>query len=239
LMILRTFILTLEPEYPLMFSVEEFRSFLNKELAEFMALHRTNTTGVVHRYPVLQVKQVKRDLIVIGISQGADCLRRIIADQMKLGAGGGTCRITARDTAIRPEPFGVMDNVTTYEFLTPWRALNQQHAKQFYDLNGKPQRDAFLQKLLRTHLTTLAKSLDYEITPPFSCEAKVRFRRDRIGNENVMVFLGKFRTNLRIPDYLGIGWQVSQGYGTIKCIMESPDIQETYERSPAGHRCPE
>ena len=38
-----------------------------------------------------------------------------------------------------------------------------------------------------------------------------------------MVFLGKFRTNLRIPDYLGIGRLVSQGYGTIKRIRESPD----------------
>ena len=33
-----------------------------------------------------------------------------------------------------------------------------------------------------------------------------------------MVFLGKFRTNLRMPDSLGIGRSVSQGYGTIKCI---------------------
>ena len=222
-MILRTFILTLEPEDPLMFSVEELRSFLNKELAEFMELHRTNTTGFVHRYPVLQAKQVKRDLFVIGVSQGADYLGQIIRDRRTLGAGENTCRITACDSEIRSEPFGITDIVTEYEFLTPYLALNQQHAKQFYNLNGKAQRAAFLQKLLSTHLTTLAKSLDYEITTPFSCEVKVRFRRDRIGNENMMVFLGKFRTNLRIPDYLGIGWRVSQGYGTIKCITESPD----------------
>ena len=222
-MILRIFILTLEPENPLLFSIEELRSFLNKELAEYMALHRTNPTGFVHRYPVLQCKQVKRDLIVTGISQGADCLCEVIRDQKTLGAGENTCRITACDPEVRSEPFGVMDIVTVYEFLTPWIALNQQHAKQFYDLNGKAQRDAFLQTLLSAHLATLAKSLDYRISTPVSCEAKVRFKRDRIGNENEIIFLGKFRTNLRIPDYLGIGRLVSQGYGTIKCIRESPD----------------
>jgi len=110
-----------------------------------------------------------------------------------------------------------------YEFLTPWIALNQQNAKKFYDLNGKPQRDAFMQKLLTTHLNTLAKSLDYTTTVPITCRAKVRFRRDRIGRENLMVFLGKFQTNLHIPDYLGTGLSVSQGYGTIKRITESPD----------------
>ena len=145
-------------------------------------------------------------------------------DQTILGTGESTCRITARDPAIRSEPFGITDTPDTYEFLTPWLALNQQHAKKFYDLNGKPQRDAFMQKLLTTQLTTLAKSLDYDITAPITCEAKVRFLRERIDRENVMVFLGKFRTNLHIPDYLGIGRSVSQGYGTIKRITESPDI---------------
>jgi hypothetical protein len=81
-----------------------------------------------------------------------------------------------------------------------------------------------MRKLLTAQLTTLAKSLDYEMSAPVLCEAKVRFRRDRIGQENVIVFLGKFRTNLHIPDYLGIGQSVSQGYGTIKRITESPNI---------------
>ena len=220
-MILRMYNLSLEPEYPLRFSADELRSFLNKKMAEYITLHKDDTAGFIHRYPVLQCKQIKTGLIMIGISQGAGWLCRSTHDRTILGTGESTCRITARDPAIRSEPFGVADASITYEFLTPWLALNQQHAKKFYDLNGKLQRDAFMQKLLAAHLHTLAKSLDYGITIPVSCEAKVRFRRDRIGRENVIVFLGKFVTNLTIPDYLGIGLSVSQGYGTIKRITES------------------
>jgi hypothetical protein len=222
-MILRMYNLSLEPEYPLRFSADELRSFLNKKMAEYITLHKDDTAGFIHRYPVLQCKQIKTGLIMIGISQGAGWLCRSTHDRTILGTGESTCRITARDPAIRSEPFGVADASITYEFLTPWLALNQQHAKKFYDLNGKLQRDAFMQKLLAAHLHTLAKSLDYGITIPVSCEAKVRFRRDRIGRENVIVFLGKFVTNLTIPDYLGIGLSVSQGYGTIKRITESSD----------------
>jgi len=222
-MILRMYNLSLEPEYPLRFSADELRSFLNKKMAEYITLHKDDTAGFIHRYPVLQCKQIKTGLIMIGISQGAGWLCRSTHDRKILGTGESTCRITARDPAIRSEPFGVADASITYEFLTPWLALNQQHAKKFYDLNGKLQRDAFMQKLLAAHLHTLAKSLDYGITIPVSCEAKVRFRRDRIGRENVIVFLGKFVTNLTIPDYLGIGLSVSQGYGTIKRITESSD----------------
>jgi hypothetical protein len=222
-MILRMYTLSIEPEQPLLFSADEYRSFLNHQLAGYTYHHKENTTGFIYRYPVLLCKRIKDDCIVTGLSQGADCLWQLTQDKMVLGAGKSACRIISRDPAIRPESFGVVDTVTTYEFLTPWLALNQQNARKFYDLKGKPQRDTFMQKLLTTQLYTLAKSLDYDMIAPLLSEAKVRFRRDRIGRENVIVFFGKFRTNLRIPDYLGIGQSVSLGYGTIKRITESSD----------------
>jgi len=221
-MILRMYTISLEPEHPLRFSIEELRSFLNKKLADYSALHKDDSAGFIHRYPALQCKLAKGNLIVTGISQGADCISNLTRDEVVLGAGESICRITSRDPAIRSEPFGTADTAIMYEFQTPWLALNQQNAKKFYDLNGKPQRDAFMQKLLTAQLQTLAKSLDCNIIAPISCEAKVRFKRERIDRENVMVFLGKFRTNIQIPDNLGIGQSVSQGYGTIKRITESP-----------------
>jgi hypothetical protein len=118
---------------------------------------------------------------------------------------------------IRNEVFSISDKIHTYEFLTPWLALNQQNAKKFYDLKGKPERDAFMQKILTGNLNTLAKSIDYDLPAPLTCESRVRFKRERIHRENVMVFLGTFKTNLRIPDYLGIGQSVTQGFGTIRC----------------------
>jgi hypothetical protein len=222
-MILPVFTIFPEPEDPLRFSPDELRSFLTTELAGFSAIHKEASTGFIHRYPAIQCKTIKGRLVVIGISQGAGCLWQLTENKALLGTGENVCRITARDQAIRSEPFGITDTVFTYEFLSPWLALNQQNAKKFYELKGKPERDAFMLKLLGAQLTTLAKSLDYRLTAPVTCEAKVRFRRDRIGRENVMVFLGKFRTNLQIPDYFGIGQSIAQGYGTIKRITESSE----------------
>lgn len=219
-MILRMYTLILQPHDPLRFSFDEIRSYLNKNLAAYAALRRDEAPGFIHRYPVLQCKPVKGDLIVLGISQGAGCLFSLAGDQEELGEGGSICRITARDPAIRAEPLIVTESLGTYEFLTPWHALNQQHAKKFYELKGKPSRDAFMQKLLTSQLTTLVKSLDTEIPVPITCTAKVRFRRERIDRENVMVFLGKFRTNITIPDLLGIGQSVSQGFGTVQHCRE-------------------
>ncbi len=222
-MILRMFALYLEPEDPLRFSLDNLRSDLNGKMTGYFSDYTGDTAGFIHRYPVLQCKQVRNDLIVTGIGQGADFLCRYSRDQDFLGDGGSRCRITARDPEVRPELFGITDSECTYEFLTPWLALNQQHAKKFYDLKGKPERDSFMQKLLTSHLQMFAKSLDLRTTDLITCEAKVKFRHERIDRENVIIFLGKFRTRLRIPDYLGIGRSVSLGYGTIKRITDCPE----------------
>jgi hypothetical protein len=220
-MILPIFTLTLEPANPLQFSVDELRSFFYKRLAEYTTLHKDSTPGYIHRYPVVQCKQIKSMLMVIGISQGADLLLEISGGEKEFRIGENTCTISGRDQGIRNEVFSISDKIHSYEFLTPWLALNQQNAKKFYDLKGKPERDAFMQKILTGNLHTLAKSIDYDLPAPLTCKSRVRFKRERIHQENVMVFLGTFGTNLRIPDYLGIGQSVSQGFGTIRCIDPS------------------
>jgi hypothetical protein len=220
-MILKLFTLSLVPVNPMQFSITEFRSYLAEKLGEYTTIHKDTTSGFIYRYPVVQCKQIKNMLIVLGISQGADFLFEYTQGLNEISLGSAACTILERDTSIRSEEFGI-GIPQTYEFLTPWLSLNQQNAKKFYTLKGKAERDAFMHRILVNNLEMLAKSLDYKIPEPIQCEAKIRFRIDRIERENVIVFLGKFRTNLNIPDFFGIGQSVSQGFGTIRCITDFP-----------------
>ena len=223
-MILRMFILNLEADNPVQFSIGELRAYLAGVLTEFTLSHSENSPAFLHRYPAVQCKMIKNTIVVVGISQGVDVLEYISRGEKKISPGKNACSIVGRDTAVREEQFGISDVLTTYEFLTPWLGLNQQNTKKFYDLTGKPERDAFLEKMLCEGLRTLAKSLDYKAPVPVTCEEKVRFRKDWIDNKSVMVFVGKFRTNLMIPDYLGMGRSVSLGFGTIRQIHDISKI---------------
>jgi len=217
---LKIFTLTLEPVDPVQFSIIETRAYFTVKLEEYTVLNKSNDTAFIYRYPAVQFKQIKNTLMVIGISQGAALLEQLSHARNEILSGKNTCTILERDAVIRNEEFGISNTTRTYEFLTPWLALNQQNAKKFYDLKGKPERDAFIRRILIGNLATLAKSLDYKTPVPITCEAKIRLRIDWMGHENVMVFLGKFKTNLMIPDYFGMGQSVSQGFGTIKCVPE-------------------
>ena len=220
-MIQKLFTLSLMPVNPMQFSITEFRSFLGSKLGEYTTLHKDSSSGFIYRYPVVQCKQIKNTFITLGISQGADFLFEHTRGIREISQGSSACTILERDTAIRLEEFGI-GTPQTYEFLTPWLALNQQNAKKFYTLKGKAERDAFMHRILIDNLEILAKSLDYKIPEPIMCEAKIRFRIDRMERENVIVFLGKFRTNLMIPDYFSVGQSISQGFGTIRYIPDIP-----------------
>jgi hypothetical protein len=220
-MIQKLFNLTLMPVNPMQFSITEFRLYLAGKLGEYMTLHKDNKSGFIYRYPVVQCKRIKNTFIILGIAQGADFLFEHTRGLREISQGSAACTILEHDTAIRPGEFGT-GSPQTYEFLTPWLALNQQNAKKFYTLKGKIDRDAFMHRILTDNLEMLAKSLDYKLPEPIMCEAKIRFRIDRIERENIIVFLGRFRTNLMIPDYFGIGRSVSQGFGTIRRIPDIP-----------------
>jgi len=226
--ILPCYLLSIEPEDPLRFSITELRSILAAQLAAYTALQPTATSGWIHRYPVVQIKRVKTKLIALGLGQGAGFLHDLTRGQGSLGTGSHSCRIAFRDPVIRQERFGIAGTSAEYAFQTPWHALNQQNARKFYDLKGKPARDTFVLNLLHAQLNSLAKSLDYPLTEPLSCTAKIRFLMEQDGGERNIVFLGRFRTNLCIPDYFGIGRDVSLGHGTIKRITD-PEKEYTGE----------
>ncbi|MDP3563964.1 MAG: CRISPR-associated endonuclease Cas6 [Methanoregula sp.] len=221
-MLLKIVTLTLEPVDPIQFSLPGLRSLLAGKLGEYTEINKSNANGFIHRYPVIQCKQVKNRLMVIGICQGAAVLEELSHDTNEIVAGKNSCTILERDAGTRQEAFGISGTMHTYEFLTPYLALNQQNAKKFYELKGKPERDAFMHKILAGSLATLAKSLDYKPPVPITCQEKIKFRIDWIERESVIVFLGKFQTNCRIPDYFGIGQSVSQGFGTVKSIPDIP-----------------
>ncbi len=222
-MILPVFTLLLEPANPCQFSLAGLRSFFRKTSEHYTFVHQQSAAPCIHRYPVIQCKWIKNRILVIGIGQGAGLLQEISGNGENIIAGAERCILRGGDQDIRLESFCMSDKTHSYEFLTPWLALNQQNARKFYNLKGKQERDAFMQKILAGNLTTLAKSLDYNLPAALMCVSRVRFRRERIHDENVMVFVGSFETNLKIPDYLGIGQSISQGYGTIRSVSGNPE----------------
>jgi len=61
----------------------------------------------------------------------------------------------------------------------------------------------------------MSKSFDYQVPDTIKCDVKVKIRKRRLKDVNVMAFIGGFSANFLIPDYFGIGKSVSRGFGAV------------------------
>jgi hypothetical protein len=236
-MILHTFTLTLGSTQPIHRSADELRGFFATRFNEYVELHRHNADKFIHRYPVVQYKMIGDVPTVIGINEGAEVLRQIADEYQEIRLGENTWRIVERGISPKDEEFGISDTIHSYEFATPWLALNQENYRKFYTLKGKPERDEFLRKILTSNILSMAKSLNYDMPGPVRCDAQLHFRKDRLRDVSVMVFTGKFQANFLIPDLLGIGKSVSRGFGAVRQLQAPGGVDGTASSSstPPDH----
>ena len=215
-MILHTFTLTLDPACPIHGSAQELRGFFAAQCAGYTGLHQDEAGTFIYRYPVVQYKTIDRIPTVIGINEGAQVLKQISDASQKIRLGTGTFTITGHSAAIKAEEFGIADTIRPYEFATSWLPFSQENYKRFYKLKGKEERDEFVRKSLVRNISSLSKSLGYDIPVPIRCDTNLHFQKDRKDGVSVMAFTGKFQVNFLIPDLLGIGRSVSYGFGAVQ-----------------------
>jgi hypothetical protein len=223
-MILHTFTLTLGSTQPIHGSAHELRGFFATKFNEYTELHQHNADKFIYRYPVVQYKMIKNVPTVIGINEGAEVLKQIFDEYDEIRLGENTYQIVERGIALKDEEFGISDKIHSYEFATPWLALNQENYRKFYSLKGKAERDEFVRKILIGNLISMSKSLNYDVPGQIKGDVRVRFRKERLKDINVMAFTGGFLVNFQIPDYLGIGKSVSRGFGAVKQIQGEQEL---------------
>lgn len=215
-MILHTFTLTLGSTQPIHGSASELRGFFATKFNEYTELHQHNADKFIYRYPVVQYKMIDNVPTVIGINEGADVLKQIFDEYNEIRLGANTYQIMERGISLNDEEFGISDKIHSYEFVTPWLALNQDNYRKFYSLKGTIERDEFVRKILIGNILSMAKSLGYDVPGQIKCDAKVHFRKDRLKDVSVMTFTGYFYANFQIPDLLGLGKSVSRGFGAVR-----------------------
>jgi hypothetical protein len=153
--------------------------------------------------------------MVIGINDGAEVLQQVYDKYDEIKLGDEVYEIVERSISVKNQEFGLSDKIYSYEFATPWLALNQVNYMKYYSLKDGGERLEFLRKTLTGNLLSMSKSLDYRVPDKIKCDVQVNIKKRRLKDVNVMTFIGRFQANFIIPEYLGLGKSVSRGFGAV------------------------
>ena len=193
----------------------KIRGYIGNRFKDMPILHHHfGDLGYLYSYPLVQYKVIGGRPIILGIDAGADAVRYIERelDELVLGRVYQIREKKLKDTS---ERLGPCKESRVYEFLTPWLALNEENYRMYLQSRKKA---TLLNRILRGNVLSLCKGLSHRVGTRLKTAVFVRRSTATYKGIPMIAFTGRFILNYEIPQLLGLGKGVSQGFGTVTCV---------------------
>lgn len=199
--------------------VSQFRGAINDVLKEksILLFHNHEGDSFRYAYPLIQYKRINQCAAMVCLNEGTEAIGHLLIQ------GNFSCRLG--DRMIELEVDGVKANqfliqiwnsLFTYR-LRKWLALNQDNYSEYQKLDGISEKCLFLEKVLIGNILSFAKGLDIHFDKEVTCKIIniEEPKQMKYKNVNMMAFDIEFKTNVSIPDYVGLGKGASLGFGMV------------------------
>lgn len=198
--------------------IEMFRGAVLSKLPNASVLfHNHVNDNFRYSYPLIQYKRLFGKAAIVCLEAGTEAVGELFsAGDFSFRIGDRVVRmeidsIKAQQVLIQP-----WDTTFTYH-LHRWLPFNEENYKAYQQLEGLDERYGFLEKKLTGNILSLAKGLDIYFDTRILCKIIeiespywIMYKGVRM-----MAFNIRFKTNVSLPDNIGIGKGVSLGNGIL------------------------
>lgn len=154
---------------------------------------------------------------LVGISDGAELLTELFLKIRELNIDGKVYPVHQKNIEARQVDPGAAVAPLTYRLETLWMGLNQKNHARYNDANAL-EKEKLLERILVGNCLSFFKSLDIFVDTKLKARGSFTEKSTRFKNNRMIAFDGMFEMNADLPDYIGLGKQVSRGFGTIRCV---------------------
>lgn len=179
--------------------------------------------GYHYRYPLIQYKRLHQQAAITGLGKGAETLQ-LLSDRLpapiKLGnrsitldANKDLLRLLLLDLRPKPEVYTI----------SKWLALNPENYQLYQQADGLKEQVGILEKVLASNIIAFASGIGWDIPQPFKVfilslddSYPIVYK-----NTTLMGFSIKFKTDIFLPNYIGLGKGASRGFGIVKEVRKS------------------
>jgi len=164
----------------------------------------------LYNFPKIQYRVINGKFLIVGINEGAEVIQQKFFNIKELVIGNKIITNFEKTMELKEEEIYVADKLYTYKFTTPWLCINQKNHKRYEE--NKLDLDIVLRNNILSNLKGLNIFADKKIM------VKGDYKEVNVKNKNINIigFYGAFTTNVRLPEYIGIGKRKSIGFGCIE-----------------------
>ena len=194
-----------------------------KERALNHLFHNHIQNGFRYRYPLIQYKVIGRKAALLCINEGTEQIHAYFNNTnhlLHIGKRIDSYKVGTID--IHQFTMQVWDKWFEYSLIN-WLALNSENHKKYNLLTSDIEKESFLEKILQANILSFAKGIEWSIDKLVKVKISsidktipVRYKTQRR-----LAFNIKFKTNVFLPNFIGLGKGVSIGYGTVKMVRKN------------------
>ena len=198
--------------------IEFFRGAVLSKMQDASVLfHNHIGDNFRYSYPLIQYKRLSGKATIVCLEEGTEAIGQLFSAgdfQFQLGERPVQMEITsikAQQALVQ-----IWDSQFTYH-LHRWLPFNEENYRIYQTLEGLAECYTFLEKKLIGNILSFAKGVGIHFEQEVTCKIIdveepywILYKGVRL-----MAFNIRFKSNVSLPDYIGIGKGVSLGNGTI------------------------
>ncbi len=170
-----------------------------------------------YNYPLIQYKRLNKRPTIMCLDQGVDEIHKFF-EKRNWGIKLSGRELDMKIDKLYMNEFNmqVWDKDFKYS-IRNWIALNQENYRKYEETESLADRISFLERILTGNLLSFAKGIGWTVDK----QIKVRIinivnsRPVKLKSQKLMGFDIEFKSNVFIPNQIGLGKSVSLGYGVV------------------------
>lgn len=201
-----------------------FRGAVVASLREKNVLfHNHENGGLRYSYPLIQYKLIHRKAAVMGVGKGTEVISHLLAARdfnFKIGKE----RVEMQIEAVKAyDDEIVLTTKTACRYrLRNWLPLNSKNYGQYQASEGIVERIMLLENILIGNILSFLSGVDIRLEKQEQVKLHITDITSQHGltykNVKLMAFDIEFKTNISLPQYIGLGKSASVGCGILTRI---------------------
>lgn len=189
---------------------------LFKEKSELLHNHMGNGE-FRYDYPQVQYKVIEQTPMLVAVKDGAKLLPELFLKIKELKIGQEVIPVHQKNIEAKQIEIGAVEEFQEYQFQTLWMCLNQKN-HQRYENSTPDKQKQLLERILIGNILSFFKGMDYFVEEQIQVQIKCREKQTKFKNNTMVAFEGGFKTNVALPELIGLGKSVARGFGTMKRV---------------------
>ncbi len=202
--------------------VSGFRgAVIEKVGRENVAFHNhIGNSGFVYKYPLIQYKSDKRNPGIFCLSEGVEEIYKLFDKRnLDINVNGRKIDLKVSKMNMNQITLNTWDKLFDFS-INNWLPLNSENFIKFKNMESTNEQIAMLEKIMISNIISFAKGVEWDITN------KIELNINQIRQQKTIRYKGtpliafdlEFKSNVFLPNHIGLGKGVSHGFGILKQI---------------------